>query len=104
MKKERVLLSLLFLCVNMVVFAQKQTTLEGIVKYKKLPKISLFSVKNGRVKECTTATVEQDGSYRFTFLPEKPGFYALGDKQKNFPVYVKGGERFRLICWNRGLC
>ena len=102
MKKERVLLSLLFLCVNMVVFAQKQTTLEGIVKYKKLPKISLFSVENGRVKECTTATVEQDGAYRFTFVPEKPGFYALGDKQKNFPVYVKGGEKIQIDLLEQG--
>ena len=102
MKKERVLLSLLFLCVNMVVFAQKQTTLEGIVKYKKLPKISLFSVENGRVKECTTATVEQDGAYRFAFVPEKPGFYALGDKQKNFPVYVKGGEKIQIDLLEQG--
>ena len=94
MKKESLLL--LLLCVNMIVFAQKKTSLEGFVKCKKMPQVTLFAIENGKEKECVTTMVKQDSSYQLTFILEKPGFYVIGNKRKNFPVYVKGGEKIHV--------
>lgn len=96
MKKKRLSVLLLLLCVNIVVFAQKKTVLEGFAKYKNASQITLFAIENGKVKECVTTSVKQDNSYQMTFVPEKPGFYVIGNKQKNHPIYIKGGEKIHL--------
>ncbi len=103
MKRKSLFWLILFLGVNVSVFAQKKTILEGFIKYGNTQQITLFTIENGKLKECETAMVKQDRSYNFTFVPERPGFYALGDKQKNFPIYMKGGEKIQLNLYKDGV-
>ena len=89
---KKISLLLWVLCTSVTLFAQKSTTVKGFVKHKRTPEITLFEIENGDMKVYATATMGRDSSYRFTFIPKKTGFYAVGDRRMSFPIYVKGGE------------
>ena len=93
---KKISLLLWVLCTSVTLFAQKSTTVKGFVKHKRTPEITLFEIENGDMKVYATATMGRDSSYRFTFIPKKTGFYAVGDRRMSFPIYVKGGEEINI--------
>lgn len=93
---KKIGLLLWVLCLSMPLLAQKSTTIKGFVKQKRNSIVKLFAVENGECKTLLTSNIGDDGAYEFSFVPEKPGFYAISDFRENYPLYVKGGERINI--------
>ena len=103
MKKFSLLLFLT--CMGVVLYAQKYTEIKGFVKNDRLKEVHLYRVEDGTTHSYASTMVAEDGSYGFLFCPEKPGFYTVGnDKQMDFVVYVKGGDKINInILENRSM-
>ncbi|HAH74537.1 TlpA family protein disulfide reductase [Butyricimonas virosa] len=93
---KKISLLLCVLCVSAALFGQKTTTVKGFVKQKRNSVVKLFTVENGQCKVLLTTPIESDGAYCFSFVPEKPGFYAISDFRVNYPIYVTGGEQINI--------
>ena len=90
MKKTLALLIVL-LC-TCSAFAQEYTSIKGKIIDSAFDVVKLFKAVDGNVHAIATAEPAADGSYGFMVVPDKPGFYALGNEKMNFLVYLKGGE------------
>lgn len=97
MKKFSLLL--LLVCMGMCVYAQKYTEIKGFVKDDRLKEIHLYNVEDGSTHLYASTAVAEDGSFGFLFCPSKPGFYTLGNNQRDqmdFVIYVKGNDKINI--------
>lgn len=78
------------------VWAQRYAEIKGFVKNDRLKEVQLYRTVDGAISLYATTMVAADGSYGFSFCPEAPGFYTVGDKDMSFVVYVKGGDQVNL--------
>ena len=89
--KKTLALFLVLLC-TISAFAQEGTLIKGKIINAAFEEIKLFKTVDGNMKSIATAQPSSDGSYGFWVVPEKAGFYALGNERMNFIIYLKGGE------------
>ena len=94
--KRIILIALLFTSFITSASAQVQTTIKGVVKNNRMPKVTLFETSGGLLKPLTTVTPDSNGKYSIIFTPPKAGFYSLGDLRANFVIYAKGGEEINI--------
>lgn len=93
--KKITLLSLL-LCVALLAFAQKQTTVQGKVDKKRNSIVKICAASHGRPVQVASAPIQEDGTFSITFTPEKEGFYSIADFRIHHTIYVKGGETIHI--------
>lgn len=93
---KKIVFAFILNCLAIGTFAQQYTEIRGTVKNDRLKEVQLYQTVDGNISLYATTRVASDGSYGFSFSPEAPGFYTVGDKNMNFIVYVKGGEQIHL--------
>lgn len=79
------------------VFAQSVTISGKVTGDNRPANISLVSIVDGGTDVVSTSELSANGSFNITFIPGYEGFYTIGGKDDTdvqFPLYVKGGERF----------
>ena len=75
--------------------AQEYSAIKGFVKNDRLKEVTFYKTVDGNIQACATSQVAPDGSYGFLLRPE-PGFYSIGEKWVNFPLYLQGGEEVNI--------
>lgn len=99
---KRIIVVIMLVCVAPLLWATPYTAVKGTVKMEKVPvEVTLFKVVDGSQEVLATTRVAENGTFGFLFEAATPGFYTLGNKDLNFPVYVKGGEEVNIDLYDQ---
>ena len=72
------------------------TTINGNFEIYNNRNITLSKVENGKQTIVATSKLNKNNQYGFSITPEKEGFYTIGSKLIELPIYVKGNQIFEI--------
>ncbi|RXP46574.1 TlpA family protein disulfide reductase [Lutibacter sp. HS1-25] len=99
MKLHKIILTILT-TVLLVSFTKGQglktsySVITGVLDIPGKTEIKLFKVEQGRHFEVGTSVLNENNEFGFAVSPDKEGFYILGDRVIELPLYLKGGQIF----------
>ena len=88
--------SILLILLGLEVSAVDYCSIKGQVHENATKKVDLFKTVEGKPVLCSSSVVAADGSYGFLFKPESSGFYAIGDLNNNYLIYVESGDEVNI--------
>ncbi len=101
MKLHKTILTIL-MTVLLVAFTKGQSlnanysVITGVLDIPGKTEIKLYKVEHGRHFEVGSSTLNENKEFGFAISPDKEGFYLIGDKVIEIPIYIKGGQEFNM--------
>jgi len=72
------------------------STITGVFDIPYKNEVTLSKVEHGKSFVIATSVVNANKEFGFNVKPEKEGFYLIGDKDINVPMYLKGNQTFNI--------
>ncbi|WP_051238774.1 TlpA family protein disulfide reductase [Gaetbulibacter saemankumensis] len=87
---------LLTACVNNNTPKAKEgfTTITGVLGFPNQTEVNLSKVENGDITLVSTSYLNDNNQFGFTLNPDSEGFYLVGNKGFEIPLYIKGNQTF----------
>ena len=72
------------------------TIIKGILDIPNKTEIKLSKVQHGKLFEVGSSILNNNKEFGFAISPDQEGFYILGDRDIEIPLYIKGGQTFNI--------
>ncbi|MFC2109902.1 TlpA family protein disulfide reductase [Bacteroidota bacterium] len=72
----------------------KYSIIKGILDIPGKTEVKLYKVQHGRQFEVGSSTLNNNNEFGFAVSPDKEGFYIVGDRNIEMPLYIKGKQVF----------